>query len=161
MKRNALLLFATVFPCGAAFAQLPGLPIVRDTIYSDILKEERTLEIVLPADYGVARGLRTGVIYVTDGEWNTRIASDIQQFLGIQFIPSHIIVGIDDAPQGKGNMRYRDLTPTRLPDDHGSPASGGGEAFLSFITKEVIPYIDKKYANNGKRILFGHSLGGL
>ena len=161
IRKRAQAMLIGIFLCGHSYAQLPTLPILRDSIYSNILKEERTLEIVLPVDYGVLKASRTGVIYVTDGEWNTRIASDIQQFLGIQFIPPHIIVGIDHAPRGKGDMRYRDLTPTRLPNENGPEASGGGEAFLAFVTKEVMPYINQKYRNSGKNIFFGHSLGGL
>jgi predicted alpha/beta superfamily hydrolase len=121
----------------------------------------RTLEIVLPDNYHPDQAAKTGVMYVTDGEWNTNIASDIQEFLQIQFIPHHIIVGIDDAPRGKGNLRFRDLTPSHPAGDNPSSGSGGGEAFLAFMTKELMPYINNKYANNNKNILFGASLGGL
>src|SRR5580698_6581941 len=160
MTKNAILLLvlATLLT-GTVFAQTTGLPVIHDSIYSKILKEVRTLEIVLPDDYHPDRAAKTGVLYVTDGEWNTNIASDIQEFLQIQFIPQHIIVGIDDAPRGKGNLRFRDLTPSH-PAGDGGP-SGGGEAFLGFITKELMPYINSKYANNNKNILFGASLGGL
>src|ERR1700722_10132081 len=93
---TALLLTSTVS------AQSTGLSVIHDSIYSKILKEVRTLEIVLPSTYHPDQAAKTGVMYVTDGEWNTNIASDIQEFLEIQFIPPHIIVGIDDAPRGKG-----------------------------------------------------------
>jgi predicted alpha/beta superfamily hydrolase len=162
MIKNVVLLFllAAVWS-STVYAQSTGLPVIRDSIYSNILKEERTLEIVLPDEYRAGQAAQTGVIYVTDGEWNTDIAAGIQQFLEIQFIPHHIIVGIDDAPRGKGNLRFRDLTPNHPAGEDASSGSGGGEAFLAFMTKELMPYINSKYGNNNKNILFGASLGGL
>jgi predicted alpha/beta superfamily hydrolase len=163
-KYAAVLYLLTLVLCKHASAQFAGRPVLRDSIYSEILKEQRYLEIVLPEEYAPAKATHTGVIYVTDGEWNTVIASQIEHFLEIQFIPQHIIVGIDDAPKGKGNLRFRDLTPTRDPNDREPVAnggSGGGDAFLAFITSELMPYINHKYANNGRNILFGASLGGL
>lgn len=65
-----------------------------------------------------------------------------------------IIVGIPNTR----NHRLRDLTPSA---DSAVPGSGGGEAFTSFLEKELIPYIEKKYATAPFRILAGHSLGGL
>lgn len=160
MRKNFILLLVLApVLTGTASAQSTGLPVIHDSIYSNILKEMRTLEIVLPDNYHPDQAAKTCVLYVTNGEWNTNIASDIQQFLEIRFIPHHIIVGIDDAPKGKGNLRFRDLTPSHPAGGEGS--AGGGEAFLGFITKELMPYINKKYANNNKNILFGASLGGL
>jgi predicted alpha/beta superfamily hydrolase len=162
MLKKVILSFLTaVLVNSTVSAQTTGLPVIHDSIYSNILKEERTLEIVLPDDYHPDQASKTGVMYVTDGEWNTNIASDIQEFLQIQFIPRHIIVGIDDALRGKGNLRFRDLTPSHPAGDNASSGSGGGEAFLAFMTKELMPYINNKYANNKKNILFGASLGGL
>lgn len=140
------------------YAQLPDLPIIQDSLYSNILKETRTLEIVLPAGYTQASATNTSVIYTTDGEWNTRIIAEYSQFLGIQFIPPQIIVGIDHAPKGKGDLRFRDLTPS---PDQNFPESGGGKLFLEFIQKELIPYINQKYPNKNVNTYFGASLGGL
>jgi hypothetical protein len=39
--------------------------------------------------------------------------------------------------------------------------SGGGEAFTSFLEKELIPYVDSVYPVLPYRTLIGHSLGGL
>lgn len=160
-KNFILLLLLAAVLTRTASAQSTGRPVIRDSIYSNILKEERTLEIVLPGNYHPDQAVGTGVIYATDGEWNTNIVSDIQEFLEIQFIPHHIIVGIDNTVKGKGNLRFRDLTPSHPARDNPSSGTGGGEAFLGFITKELMPYINNKYANNNKNILFGASLGGL
>ena len=39
--------------------------------------------------------------------------------------------------------------------------SGGGENFISFIEKELMPHIDSLYPTAPYRILIGHSVGGL
>ncbi|GAB4043799.1 hypothetical protein GCM10028774_60760 [Spirosoma jeollabukense] len=39
--------------------------------------------------------------------------------------------------------------------------SGGGGKFLSFLEKELFPYIDSTYPTALYKLLMGHSLGGL
>jgi predicted alpha/beta superfamily hydrolase len=94
-------------------------------------------------------------------------------------IPEMIIVGISYQIAGdfytKGmqeclDIRARDFLPTYVPlDTIIKPGqkykyirySGGGEDFLNFIEKELIPYIETEYrADPGNRGLFGYSLGG-
>ncbi len=139
-------------------AQMTDLPILRDTLYATGLKEKRPLEIVLPAGYDPKLPEKYDVLYVTDGEWNTKIVTNIQQFLGIQFIPANIIVSIPNVYVDKNNMRDRDLTPSHV---DGSPHSGGAGNYLSFLKDDLIPYINKKYNTSGENTLYGGSLGGL
>ena len=77
------------------------------------------------------------------------------------FFPRMIIVGILNT------NRMRDLTPTHI---QGSPeyddstifkSTGGGKQFMSFMEKELIPYIDSTYSTAPYRMFIGHSLGGL
>ena len=46
-------------------------------------------------------------------------------------------------------------------DSASSVTSGGGEKFISFIEKELIPHIDSIYPTEPYRMLIGHSFGGL
>ncbi|MBL0152665.1 MAG: alpha/beta hydrolase [Chitinophagaceae bacterium] len=39
--------------------------------------------------------------------------------------------------------------------------AGGGEDFISFMEKELIPYVDSAYSTQPYRVLIGHSLAGL
>jgi tetratricopeptide (TPR) repeat protein len=39
--------------------------------------------------------------------------------------------------------------------------SGGGDKFLEFMEKELIPYVEEKYPVTGYRTFVGHSFGGL
>jgi hypothetical protein len=150
-KYAAVLCLLTLVFCKDASAQLYNRLVVRDSIYSTILKEERYLDLVVPTDYSSAevpqatQATRTGVIYAMGEPY---IASNIENYLEIQFIPPHIIVSIGGGPRGKRNLQNSDAT-------------GGRDAFLAFITNELMPYINQKYHNNGKNILFGHSIAGL
>jgi len=152
------LIIVQLLATGSLCAQLPDLPIIKDSLYSDLLKEMRPLEIVLPANYATSPNMKFDALYVTDGEWNTRIVSDIRQFLNIQFIPENIIVSIPNVYPNHMNQRGRDFTPTHT---DGMPESGGAEKFLAFIKTELLPYINKKYRTNGANTLYGSSLGGI
>lgn len=71
-----------------------------------------------------------------------------------------IVVGIPNT------NRTRDLAPTKgIPhpfiDSAMIAASGGGEAFMEFMKKELIPHIEANYPTTPYRMLIGHSLGGI
>jgi predicted alpha/beta superfamily hydrolase len=135
------------------YAQAQPQSGVPDSIYSEILKEKRTISVVLPADYKEGSSTKYDVVYAIDGDWNALMISQIEGFLRESgFMPKTIVVGINNT------NRNRDLTPT----GGENPAANGGAAnFLNFFEKELIPYINKKYPTKGNNILFGHSLGGL
>jgi predicted alpha/beta superfamily hydrolase len=63
--------------------------------------------------------------------------------------------------------RRKDLTPTHVAVDPpflaagAGKTTGGGEAFIAFLERELLPYIDKKYPTQPHKTLIGHSLGGL
>jgi predicted alpha/beta superfamily hydrolase len=131
----------------SAAAQTKG---TTETIYSDILKEKRTIQIVLPDDYMPEN--KYDVLYVLDGEGNTQLTRQIGKYVQeAGFMPQPIIVGVYNTD------RNRDLTPTAVKE---TSSSGGAGNFLSFFERELIPYISKKYRikSNG---IFGHSFGGL
>src|SRR5579859_5069222 len=53
------------------------LPGKRDSIKSSILNEERFIQVVLPEKYVTLATEKFDVLYVLDGEWNTRLVHDI------------------------------------------------------------------------------------
>lgn len=130
--------------------------IIKDSIYSNVLKEQRKIEVVLPDKFNPAE--RYDVTYVTDGEWNTRIVAQLQRFAEIQFMPPNIIVSLPNTYVNSDNYRIRDFTPYKIPDNK---LTGGADNFLSFLKTEVIPYIEKKYPTKGSRTYYGGSLGGV
>ncbi|MFT4667468.1 MAG: putative alpha/beta superfamily hydrolase, partial [Gammaproteobacteria bacterium] len=72
-------------------------------------------------------------------------------------MPDAIIVGISNID------RKRDFTyPTTVKKDKKDfPTTGGSEAFIQFLEKELKPLIEKRYPTNGVSTLLGQSLGGL
>jgi predicted alpha/beta superfamily hydrolase len=131
-----------------------------DSVKSNILKEQRQLLIYTPYQGKKSRAATKDnypVIYVLDGENNFRsVAITVERLADMGLCPPMIVVGIPNT------NRSRDLTPTTVANNtDGVKNSGGGERFLSFIEKELIPHIDSNYLTAPYKLLMGHSLGGL
>ncbi|HVS91298.1 MAG TPA: alpha/beta hydrolase-fold protein [Mucilaginibacter sp.] len=141
-----------ILAIGSSAQELPGK---RDSINSAALGQKRFIQVVLPPGYKPGSADKYDVIYVTDGDDNTRTMADVEAFVSREgFMPQAIIVGVLNIDRGK------DLTPTHV-NDSGNSTSGGAPQFLAFFKDELIPYINKTYPADGDNILFGHSLGGL
>jgi uncharacterized protein len=148
------------------------------TIDSKILGEKRVIFVHLPGDnydpprdgsgssasQPSSKGPRYPVVYLLDGDAHfPSVAGMIQQLSevnGNSVTPDMIVVGIVNTD------RERDLTPTHATTDFRGDSSsvktsGGGENFMAFIEKELIPKIDSLYPTAPWRMLIGHSLGGL
>lgn len=133
-----------------------------DALNSTILNEKRTLNIYLPEGYKDQDSLKYPVIYLLDGSASEdfiHVVGLVQfsSFEWVNWLPKCIVVGIANS------NRKRDFTfPTTIADDKVKfPETGGSEAFISFIEKELQPYIVSKFRTNGRNMLIGESLGGL
>ena len=143
------VLFILVVLSVTVFAQEKS--IIRDSLYSEILREGRVLEVILPENYNPESDEKYEVIYLLDGEWNIDLVPYIHGFAKSEgYVPPVIFVGLPNTYIIGQNQRDRDFLPANAADK-----------FLEFLEKEVIPYIDSKYPANGKRTLYGHSYGGL
>lgn len=157
--KKFLLILLSFCSCVATNAQNPTVHY--DTIYSEILQENRPLQIYFPKSYQPGSESKYDVVYVLDGEWNTSLTSTVYNFLAYaKFVPQDlIIVGINNPSKNNVNLRDRDFTPTHT--DYG-PVSGGADKFHSCIKNELMPYIQKNYpAKINGSTLYGTSLGGL
>jgi predicted alpha/beta superfamily hydrolase len=137
-----------------------------DSINSKILNEERKIWIHVPEDDSndLYEKKKYPVVYLLDGDAHfyslVGMLRQLSSVNGNTICPKMIVVGIPNT------NRTRDLTPTK-----GKPGlwvnsttianSGGGENFMSFIQKELIPYINSNYPTQPYRMLIGHSFGGL
>jgi predicted alpha/beta superfamily hydrolase len=132
---------------------------VNDSVYSNILKEERSLIVFIPDTWKADTTKKFEVIYLTDGEWARDLFPFIYRFaVNEQFVPPVILVAIPNRYIDKVNQRDRDFLPVRVADND---ISGGADSFIAFLKNELIPYIDKTYPTNGTNSLYGHSYGGL
>jgi predicted alpha/beta superfamily hydrolase len=145
----------------SAYAQKDNRIIVGsvDTVYSKILNQKRTIQVHVPEG---DKNQHYPVLYILDGEDHFLSGVAItEQFSGV--LPPMIVVGINNMGH---SSRQRDLTPTKvnpsvLVNAGDARLSGGGENFINFIEKELMPYVDSKYPTASYRIFSGHSLGGL
>ncbi|HEY2580905.1 MAG TPA: alpha/beta hydrolase-fold protein [Mucilaginibacter sp.] len=154
IKKTLNLFLQVTFLCSiSAVAHAQDLPGKRDSLQSVILNEKRVIQVVMPRKYKPESKDKYDVLYVLDGDWNTKTMTDVQRFIEDEsYMPPTIIVGVLNVD------RDRDLTPTHVNDNK---TSGGADKFLSFLKNELIPYVNKTYPSNGDNTIFGHSFGGL
>lgn len=149
-----ILLLVAAFGPRPASAQLSSsIPLAtRVTLDSEVLGGEQTIEIVVPEGYGETSA-RYPVLYVLDGMQNLRhVAGSAEVLARTGQIPPLIVVGIEST------NRMRDFTPSAVSD---VPYSGGAGAFLDFVEREAIPWVESHFRTHPFRVLEGHSLGGL
>ena len=151
LLRSMLLMIPFLAASLSAAAQ--NLPGKRESVYSAVLKEERTIQVLLPENYKPGSSEKYDVLYILDGDSNLKTIADIQQFAQNEtYMPSVIMVAVFNT------NRARDMTPTALAQ---MPGSGGADQFLSFLKNELVPHINKSYPTSGNNMLYGHSLTGL
>ncbi|MFC3560703.1 alpha/beta hydrolase [Pedobacter jamesrossensis] len=157
-----LLITLIVFK-SASFAQKQTEPFVLariEKIDSKELRETRILNIYLPEGYSPDSAKTYPVIYLLDGSANEDFihVTGLVQFLTMtEIMPKSIIVGIANID------RKRDFTfPTTIKEDlKDFPTTGKSANFISFIERELQPYIEKNYKTNDSKTIIGQSLGGL
>ncbi len=134
-----------------------------DSIQSKILGENRKVWVHVPDESANSKE-RYPVVYVLDGNGHfSSVVGMIQQLStgGNNNCPKMIVVAIPNTD------RTRDLTPTHMDadlpfmDSTSSKTSGGGENFIAFVEKELMPHIEAKYPTAPYKMFIGHSFGGL
>jgi predicted alpha/beta superfamily hydrolase len=118
------------------------------SIHSTTIGEDYSLYVLRTVAYDTTN-IKLPVLYMTDGDWNMTVAMNCFSMLRQDYNTREpLIVGIG---YGKGkNQRFRDLDP-----------GTGGPAFLTFIEKEVVPFINRKYRTNNEKAIYGYSMGGM
>lgn len=131
-------------------------------IQSGELSEKRVLNIYFPEGYNQDDTVRYPVIYLLDGSADEDFIhiSGLVQFCNfpwVNILPKSIVVGIANVD------RRRDFTfpTTILKDKKDFPTTGSSGKFISFLEKELQPFIDKNYKTNSSKTIIGQSLGGL
>lgn len=132
---------------------------VVDSLFSEVLNENRKIYIQLPENYNQNNSVKYPVVYLLDGEILLPTVANIHNFYSGGFMPEFVLVGISNAKH-----RTRDLTPTKIKTKYGMPfneENGESKTFLKFFESELIPYIENNYQVTNYRTLIGHSYGGL
>ncbi|MFY7813632.1 MAG: alpha/beta hydrolase [Chryseobacterium taeanense] len=127
------------------------------TIKSEILNEDRVLNIYLPQNFNKAKSYP--VIYLLDGSMNEdfiHVTGLVQFFNQMYSMPETIVVGVANVDRKRDFTFHTDLKD--LQKDY--PTTGHSDKFISFLEKELKRYIESQFKTTDK-YLFGQSLGGL
>ncbi|TDE12117.1 alpha/beta hydrolase [Dyadobacter psychrotolerans] len=165
------ILYTILFSCYATFsfcqsnktaAPIPFVLGYVEQLKSVELGENRTLNINLPEGYNAQDTLKYPVVYLLDGSADEDFIHitglfQFNNFSWIDRVPKSIIVGIANVD------RKRDFTFATTSEDDKKlmPTSGKSDKFISFIEKELQPFIEKKYRTTSSKMIIGQSLGGL
>jgi predicted alpha/beta superfamily hydrolase len=154
------LIVSCIFLGAWTCAQAQLLTARQESVYSNVLKQNRSVDVYLPKESEKDAAQRYETLYVLDGDGNTQIVVDIVTFMRqVGFIPPVIVVSVPNVIDEHGvNSRDHDLTPTVVADQQ---RSGGAADFLSFLKTELVPYVDQHYPTNHVHLIHGHSYGGL
>lgn len=131
-------------------------------IHSSVMEgQDYELQIMLPTGYSNSNKIYPAV-YVMDSQWDFPLVTALygQQYYD-GFIPELIIVGVTWTGRfsNPDSLRARDYTPT---NEKRMIQSGGADQFLSFMKKELFPFVESHYrTDKNNRTLMGCSLGGL
>lgn len=168
MKKITLCILLGICLLNFGYAQTDDKIVLgkNDKIYSKILGEDRRIMVYTPnSSMDIYSKKRYPVVYLLDGDAHFySVVGMIQQLSSVNgntICPEMIVVGILNT------NRTRDLTPTHVDidppymDSTFSKPSGGGEKFIAFIEKELMPHIDSLYPTQPYKMLIGHSFGGL
>jgi len=141
-----------------------GRVVTHSAFASTILGNARDLFVYLPPSYDENAAKSYPIVLMHDGQnlfepalsfsgvaWE--IDAAIDTLAGSSGIVEPIVVGVANTP-----ARIDEYTPTR----DASFGGGNADAYLRFLTDEVLPFIRTTYRTSGDRVgLAGSSLGGL
>jgi predicted alpha/beta superfamily hydrolase len=133
-------------------------------IYSGFVKDSFELHVDLPKAY--KKGNNYSIVLYMDA--NLKSGNELRRQIKLDSnkakLSNVIFVGVGHIGDYHSRRR-RDLIPFVLKGSDTIPSEeslyGQAEYFYQFLTKELMPVINKEYPNNGKYTYIGHSFGGL
>ncbi len=138
-------------------------------LQSTEIGETRNINIYLPEDYNKNDTITYPVIYVLDGG----VDEDFIHITGlvryntqpwIARFPRSIVVGIENTDRKRDftfavpNLDFVEKMGLKKEQ---FPTYGGSAKYISFLEKELQPYISKTYKTRNTKTVIGESLGGL
>jgi predicted alpha/beta superfamily hydrolase len=155
-KLISILITLLVFQL-AAVMEVEKSPIIlgqKITIHSEILDEDRTFLINLPSNYEESEGNYPVLFQIQGSETLFHKETGTIRYLNEwrDKNPPMIVVNI------LFTNYLRDIFPVKVPR---IPDTGGSDNFISFISDELIPYLEENYRISDYRIIFGQSNTGM
>ncbi|MCY1512488.1 Ferri-bacillibactin esterase BesA [compost metagenome] len=172
LVKHKLQILLIVFFVSPALAQTESKPLtigVTEQFHSAILNETRTINIYLPEDYNVNDITKYPVIYIPDGGMEEdffHIAGMVRYNAQpwINRFPKSIVIGIENTNRkcdftfAVPNLDFLEKAGFKKEN---MPDYGGSENYISFLEKELQPFIEAKYKTNQQKTIIGESLAGL
>lgn len=121
----------------------------------------------LPPSYDKQPARKYPVVYVTDADYAFPVMRNLARRLNVNKprVEEFILIGLSYATGETGmESRRRDYTPTATGPEDTTPEQihGQSAAYLDYIRKQVMPYVEKNFrTSSGRKYYFGHSYGGL
>ncbi len=130
------------------------------TIKSKINSQGYDIYVRLPTGYEErTEGTTYDTLYILNGQWDFGLMMSI--FGNCRYdnlIPEMILIGIgwtgQEADDEVQKLSRRDFS-AYVEDGQ---LRGGANSFVSVIEKEIIPYVESKFATNANRCLYGSSI---
>ncbi len=145
IKKPFLILIIICFNVKVKSQNMPSVNPLGSSysIKSDILKEDRQIQIFIPESYNKT-DKKYPVLYMLDGQRLFPFGvSLLKSFTQFKQTPEFIIVGITNKyPNRFGHFIDKE------------------KKFLTFIEKDVIPFIDNNFRTSNERLIFGWEYGG-
>ena len=165
----ALALLVSPFAAAAQATNDAPYTIDRTLVSSITAADGHAYRIFASWPEGVPPATGWPVLYLLDGADHFATATETARRLaragGRSGIVPGVIIGIDSGPLARRVLDYTPAAPGwAIPK--GAPASGlptgGGEAFLTFIDRQLRPWVAARWSVDPRRqTLAGHSFGGL
>lgn len=146
MKQYFLLCVLIIFTT-SLFAQNST-----DTIRSAKLNEDRVISISLPASYGKEKNKTYPLLLLLDGDYLFEPFTGALHYGNFwDDLPEVIVVGIHQSKP------FDRDSESAVDDINGLPFEKGAQ-FFDFITMELLPALQKKYALSPFKIIAGHDV---
>ncbi len=129
-------------------------------LHSETIARDYHVFVMLPDGYERHPDHRYPTVYVLDGGALFPLLVSYYRYLNAgNEIPEVIIVGISYGSNSYEGGNYRSTDYTAETDER--EYWGGAGTFQSFLSDELIPYVERAFRSRlDRRVIFGQSLGG-
>jgi uncharacterized protein len=129
-----------------------------DTLHSVYAKDDFAITVKKPTGYSPQK--KYHFVYITDGSIGIGdyILGTSESWKAT--IPGNCVIVAISHIGNWHDKRSRDFIPSDI-TQNSETNFGKADKFYSFLQKELIPGVEKKYPNKKDRIFIGHSFGGL
>lgn len=127
------------------------------SIQSESMQGTREIVVHLPKNYDPDSQEGYPVIYMLDAGSKDKLIAEIASYFNWgEIMPEVIVIGLKNVNRGLDFLpHYYDVE-----NEGAEPMSGNGGKLLAYIKNELIPFTNKQFKTNNRKVFVGHSWGG-